>query len=47
MNTADLTLIELQQEVHNHPENMELMQAFRQMVANWSHLEDCWMEKPD
>lgn len=47
MSTADLSLIDLQQVVLNDPDNDELKETFRQMVADWSHLEDCWMETPD
>ena len=46
--TKDLTLIELQAACLADPEDHELKETFRQMVANWSHLEDCLMEEtPD
>ena len=47
MNTADLSLVELQKATLDDPDNLELKEALHQMVADWCHLEDCWMETPD
>ena len=47
MTTDDHTLMSLQQATIDSPDDMELKEAFRQMIVNWSYLEDCWMESPD
>ena len=40
MNTADLTLIELQEAVMSESDP-DLLEKFRRRVAQWSFLEDC------
>ena len=48
MDMTNPTLIELQAACLADPEDHELKETFRQMVAQWSHLEDCLMEEtPD
>ena len=47
MNTADLSLIELQKVSLANPENEELKATFMAMVKDWLHLEDCFMEETE
>ena len=46
--TTNLNLMELQQLMLASPDDEELRELFRKLMARWSHLEDCLMEEtPD
>ena len=48
MDTTNVNLMELQHLLLAHPDDDELRDLFRRLMANWSHLEDCLMEEtPD